>query len=627
MTELPAVQVPPAPAPAPNLVETALTAGWTAFKSRPWLLTVPMVILLPLANLVVLGAFFAITVAEPASEALGITSGAAMLAAGVVAIGLFGLVVLAFAIVGTGYAVTALRVVRGETPGAGDVLRGLSRAPGIVLASLVTVGAMVAVVGAGAIAAAVAASLAAADSQAASGATLSGALTGGLAYLVGVVVVILGIVGLYHVLAGLSQWPFLLLDGGLGAREAVAASWRMMRGRRLALLNLWFAVAALNVVGLLLLGFGAIFTGAIGVAAFASFHHGLAVGEDVMDAVAVGRPRRTPLAAWAVDAQIALRIAALLTLGAMIATIAPLIAFNRTEWSPYGPAWLLIGMTPLVLVPIVYFVAGWALGGTPGQRIVGLGWGRFRWLAAIFGLAVLVEVGALASIAYRATGGILALAVGYETARQLVAGIPEGFASAPNNSSASDRLDLPATDPDEPVMLASYRITDTAGTPYFFALRRYFRVETAEAAMTRLREPGASPTPALGEEAFTVRDENAGVVRMMVRAGDTVIAGEAVPEHAAALGRLLALQLERLDAARASVDRVYRWLPMPEERLAAAAASSSTRSEPGPPGPHDPPRRPATEADARPGAAPITAPTAAPAPPGPPVARSEAAAP
>lgn len=568
MIESPVAPVPPLPAPAPNLVETALNAGWAAFKARPWLLTVPMVIVLPLANLVWLGGIVAITVAEPVSEALGLASGAAMLAAAAVFIGLLVLVVLAFAIVGTGYAVAALRVVRGEATGAGDVLRGFSRVPGIVLASLVTLGAVAAVVGVAAIAVAVAASLAAVDPQASSDATLSAVMTGGLVYLVALAVVILVIAGLYYVLAGLSQWPFLLLDGGLGAREAVAASWRMMRGRRLALLNLWFAVAALNVVGLLLLVFGVIFTGAIGVAAFAAFHDELAAGQAMVDAPAVGRSRRTPLAAWAVDAQIVLRITAMLTLGAMIATIAPLIAFFKAEWSPYGPAWLLIGMTPLVLAPIVYFVAGWALGGTPGQRIVGPGWGRFRWLAAVYGLAVLVEVGALASIVYRAPGGILAVAVGYETARQLVAAMPEGFASAPNNSGASDRLDLPATDPDEPVMLASYRITDTAGTPYFFALCRYFRVETAEATMTRLRAPGASTTPGLGAEAFTVRDERAGVVRMVVRAGDTVIAGEAAPEHAEALERLLALQVERLDAARASVDRVYRWLPVPEERLA-----------------------------------------------------------
>lgn len=571
MIESPAAALPPSPqppaTPAANPVENALSAGWAAFKARPWLLTVPMVIVLPLANLAWLGAIFAITVAEPVLEALGITSGAAMFAAALVAIGLLVLVVLGFAIVGTGYAAAVLRVVRGEPSGAGEVLRGFSRVSGIVAASLVTVGAIAAVVGAGAICVAIAATLAPVGPGASSGATLSAVLTDGLAYLFATALLMLVVAGLYYVLAGLSQWPFLLLDGDLGARAAIAASWRMMRGRRLALLSLWFAVAALNVAGLLLLVFGVIFTGAIGVAAFAAFHHELAVGHGVADAAAVGRPRRTPLAAWVVDAQLALRITALLTLVGMIVTIAPLIAFYKAEWSPYGPAWLLIGMTPLVLAPIGYFVVGWALGGTPGQRIVGPGWGRHGWLAAVYGLAVLVEVGTVVSLAYPAPGGILALAVGHETARQLVAAIPEGFASAPNNTGASDRLDLPGTDPDTPVMLASYRITDTAGTPYFFALRRYFHVATAEAAMTRLRASGASPAPDLGVEAFSVRDENAGVVRMAVRAGDTLIAGEAAPEHAEALERLLLLQLDHLDAARASVDRVYRWLRVPEERL------------------------------------------------------------
>jgi hypothetical protein len=562
---------PPPPPPPLNPVEQALGAGWQAFKARPWLLTLPQVILLPLACLVlpmgILAAGATLNLTETPDAIFGAVMGSVALLAG----GLGLLALLALAIAAVGYVVAALRIVRGEPTGAGDLLAGLRRAPGIALATLITGGAGAAVAVSSALATAL--SLYLVDGltwiggQVASPRLPGEALASGLAYALAGAIVILGIAALYYVLAGLSQWPFLLLDRGMSARDAVAASWRMMRGHRLALLSLWFAASALNVVGLLLLVFGVIFTTAIGIGAFAGFHQRLASAATSVQPQSAPKPRRTPLAAWAVDAWIALRVTALMTLGVMIGTIAPTIAFNKSTWSPYGPTWILAGMAPLVIVPVAYFLVGWLVGGTPGQRIVGTGWGRFRWLAVVYGLAALVEVAGLAGAIRKAPAGIVALAAGYETARQLVAELPEGYATAPNNTGASDGLTLPRPDPDDLSVSASYRITDTAGSPYFFTLRRYVHAETAKAAQVRLQETGASPAPALGVEAFSMHDESEGVVRIVVRAGDTLIAGEAPPEQAEDLERLLQLQLERLDAAQAGVERVYRWLPAPAERL------------------------------------------------------------
>lgn len=582
----------PIPATAPatasrNPVERALSAGWQAFKARPWLLTLPQVILLPLACLVLPTLILAVTAAIRLADAPDATYGAVLIF-GALLIGLpFLLILLLAAIFGTGYVVAALRAVRGEPTGAGDLFAGFRRAPGIALAVLITGFAAVAIVFPTALGLALVAGAGRVAPDALIGHPLAQGLAAGLVYASGAALLILAIAAAYYVFAGLSQWPFLLLDGGLGARDAVAGSWRMMRGRRLALLSLWFAASALNVVGLLLLVFGVIFTSAIGVAAFAAFHHGLEHAELTTDALpaASPRPRRTPLAAWAVDAWIALGVTALFTLAMLVGSTVWMIGFARSVWSPYAPAWILAGIAPFVIVPVAYFVIGWASGGTPGQRIVGPGWGRFRWLGVVYGLAVVVQIAPLVGIVRDVPGGILALAVGYETARQLVAALPEGFDSAPNNEGASDQLDLPKRDPYDLSISASYRITDTVGAPYRFVLRRYFHEETAVAAAARMHEAGARAEPVAGAESvatagaaaypaptsefevetFAVDDLDAGVVRIVARSGDTVIAGEAEPENADGLRYLIGIQLARMDAAREGVDRVYRWLPV--ERL------------------------------------------------------------
>lgn len=552
-----------------NRVEQALNEGWAAFKARPWLLTVPQVVLVPVGALISVLPFLIVGgVVSLAVQSADPSNAAYYVILFIIALFIGALLATALAVVVTGYAAAALRVARGEAVDTGDLFAGFRRVPGIVLAVLITGLAVAAVLAAAAIGMVV---LVGVDRalQAMITHPLAAMLTSGLIYAIAVGIWLSALAAICYVLAGVSQWPFLLLNDGLGGRDAVATSWRMMRGRRLELVSLWNATAALNVVGLFALGFGVIFTNAIAVAAFAAFHRDLVGTREMDDSAATQGPRaiRTPLAAWAVDSSIVVLMAALFTLAAMIAMIAPAIAFARSSWSPYAPVWVLAGMTPLVIVPIAYFVLGRMLGGTPGQRIVGSGWGRFGWLGVVFGLSVLLEVGSLGATILRAPAGILSLAVGHEIARALVAELPAGYDSAPNNEGASDNLDLPATDSSEPTVIASYRITDTVGTPYRFALRRYFRTATADAAAARRRERGAVPEPAVGPDAFSVPDPDAGVVRVTVRAGDTLIAGEAAPEHADELKRLLRLQLDRLDAARDRVERVHGWLPVPAEQL------------------------------------------------------------
>ena len=568
---------PPAFPPSPNRVEAALNTGWGAVKARPWFLSAPLVILLPLFGLILPA--IVVGVAALAFWLIEQPSSGGVI--GLVVALLIGLPLLLLVVIaGTGYAAAALRVVRGEPVGAGDLLAGFGRLPGIAFATAITGAGVAAITGVLALGAALFAGATRIGTYALVKNPQAAELVAqGVIYLFVAALSILAIVAACYLFAGLAQWPYLLLVGGLGARDAVAESWRLMRGRRLDFVSLWFATTALNVVGLLALGLGALFTLAIAAARFAAFYDRLE--GDVMPEGAHPAspplPSRTPMAAWVVDSWIALRLTALVTLLSIVATLAPIISLNRTTWSPYGPAWILAGFSPFVIVPVVYMALGRALGRTPGQRIVGAGWGRFRWLAAVMGVAVLVEVVSLSGSARRAPFGILALAVGYETARQVVADLPAGYHSAPNNNGASDGLDLPSTTPSDMIVSANYRITDTGGVAYLFTLRRYFHVDTAEAAVTRMHGPGETPEPALGPDAFTVRDEDAGVTRIFARAGDTIIAGEALPAKEGELKRLVAMQLGRLDTARAEVERVFGWLPVPTERLEDQEAAG-TRS-------------------------------------------------
>jgi len=512
-------------------VARALEGGWRAFRARPGLLGGWLLILLISTftlQMLVLGILAVGSAAADAPEAPARVS----LAGIAVASGLLlavGTAVLLPLWVGLGF--TALRVVRGEVTGSGNVFTGLRRGFA-VLATAVIAGLLVVLPALGALVATLAVSGAGVDAlsarwagspeAAATSATLGGlvAFAGHLAW----------VVALWYGLSGVALWPLVLLDQAAGPWQALRRSWALMRGRRLALVGLYIALSALNFLGWLALGVGAVVTLAISIAAYAAFY-AAACGEPVGEvasgwsmapitgepvAPTTGEPsstarwRRVRWSALAVDCWVVVYGLAAAWLAVLVASIAPIIEINQSSWSPYGPVLLLLPMVlpPLVLLPLYWLAARWS-GASLGRRIAGEGWGRFEWLAAPLILSGLVFMLGIGRIYWNTVPGIAALGVGHEMARQIARPLPAGHASVPDADGASDWFDaLVVDDPDTgaAAISASYTITDALGSAHAFKLVRYDDEAMAVAAMGRLGGAAASPAPDLGPAAITTRD-------------------------------------------------------------------------------------------------------------------------
>jgi uncharacterized membrane protein len=77
--------------------------------------------------------------------------------------------------------------------------------------------------------------------------------------LISVGIFLLLIPGIFVALA-FGQWPFLIMDRNLGILDSLEGSWKMMKGYKGEFLLLWLVLIAINIVGLIPLGIGLLFT-------------------------------------------------------------------------------------------------------------------------------------------------------------------------------------------------------------------------------------------------------------------------------------------------------------------------------------------------------------------------------
>lgn len=556
-----------------NAVETALDLGWAGFKRHPWLLTIPPLFLVPVlfavttVLAVMTGSLDALNAWQDA-DSPGVSLAARLLIPNLVLYAQ----VLAVAII---LSLVALRAVRDEPMGWRAYFVWVRRLPGIALAILV-----------GAVGASIPPALAGLVIHGPSrlGELLVPHLPGGR---VGQIIAppflsallalldIAGFCGFVYVLTGLSQVPLLILDRRQSAMSAMIDSWHLMEGRRRALISLGLAIAALQIVGLMALGIGVAVTAPVGVAAYAAFYHGLP--KTMLPGPALSAPiwrsQGYSLAALALDAYLALYLAAVVTLATLIGGTRPIIDLLKQVWVPFGMAWMVILASPIVLVPFLYLVIGSLRRRTVGQWIVGPGWGRFRWLAVVPLVAFLIGMAPFPFVTSRVFGGLLSGGVGSEIARLVVAALPPEYTSTPSAGESSAGLQLPETEPETPSVAVTYRITDSLGVGHPFTLRRYVQVRTARDALDSLSARGGTPVPELGPDAIAIEDPSAGVVRLMLRRESTLLVGESRPESVGSLRRLMVLQRDALGEAEASVSWAWPLLPEPEERLAVPEAS------------------------------------------------------
>ena len=357
-------------------------------------------------------------------------------------------------------------------------------------------------------------------------------------------------------------------------------AWALTEGHRWSVLSLFFALTILNTVGLLAFGVGLLVTAPIAACARAALYTRLVEekkrkaffekvgGEQPHEATSTA-PRRRPLSALVVDGWIILYATATGMLAVMVSTIRPIIDRMGNSWSPYREAMFvaLVVLTPIVLL-VLFIIFIRRMGWTPGARIVAEGWGRFEWLAILSAIALAFMTWRVLAAAGVAVVGFTAMGVGSEMAHTMIADLSDGHSSQPDLAYGTDwlrKLDIGSDDVS--LVQKRYTVTDTVGTPYFFAVARYYHEPTATAMMQRLEGGDAKVTSVLEADAIEVRDETAGWVRIAVLDGSTILAGEAGVDHVEKLYDLMAHQLSRLDAARERVAPVYERLPKPVQRL------------------------------------------------------------
>ncbi len=89
--------------------------------------------------------------------------------------------------------------------------------------------------------------------------------------LVGVGLFFVLIPGVFIALA-FGQWPFLIMDRNLGILDSLESSWRMMKGYKGEFLLLWMMLVGINLLGLIPLGMGLVFTVPLTYAIQAAFY-------------------------------------------------------------------------------------------------------------------------------------------------------------------------------------------------------------------------------------------------------------------------------------------------------------------------------------------------------------------
>ena len=84
------------------------------------------------------------------------------------------------------------------------------------------------------------------------------------------------LIGAYVVMLGLIFTPYIIFDWGLPATQALRESWNVMRGHKVQLLVLFFALFAVNMLGLLTCGAGMLVTIPVSVGAMTLFYDRIA---------------------------------------------------------------------------------------------------------------------------------------------------------------------------------------------------------------------------------------------------------------------------------------------------------------------------------------------------------------
>ncbi|MBK7780906.1 MAG: hypothetical protein IPJ58_09100 [Ardenticatenia bacterium] len=563
-----------------NAVDTALRLGWAGFRRHPWLLAIPLLVM-------EMGAYM-LAAALVGSEMVVSDSMDHWLESDFTGAGLAKIVLLpnaAFLIAGIATKVAflpvALRAVRNEPVGLGSYFAWIGRLPGIVLALLLG-GICVAIPPASA-------GLAIYGLHRASALVAlhlpAGALGQGVAmtlvYLVMVAIGIAGGLGFIYVLTGLSQVPLLIVDRRQSALTAMLDSWELMDGRRLAYISLVYAYFAMQGLGVLALVIGLVVTAPAGLATLAAFYHGLPRSSFSGPAgrAPVWRGRGYSLAALTLDMLVVWLLACATVFPMMMGSTRAIIDILKRVWLPYGMGWIVVPLSPMVLIPILYLWRGAMRRRTVGTWIIGPGWGRMRWLAVIpFGFVLLTFGLPFGLVTHLMGRTLLTVGGGSELARRVVFALPTEYASSPSVGEHSERLRLPAAVADVTLrgpssVEAGYRITDSHGVAYPFRLRRYHQVQTAREAMERLAASGARPEPRLGLDAVAIEDPTAEVVRMAQRWESTLIIGESAPQSADGLRRLMVMQGDALPEADAALSWIWRLTSDPDERLLDEEAS------------------------------------------------------
>ncbi len=583
----------------------ALAAGWRAFPARPWALMAGQLAFLALGLWSAVWALFASLLIGPPEASNSALEWLAVL--GLLLVG-----IIPWWLAWVGLAEAARRAVRGEAPTAGAFFTGV-RHPlattwagvfghGLLLGALVLAFLPVAV--------AIAwdrfrdglSRFALLAGDLGSGAVWAWilVLTMGFTVLAALAVTYaLAVMG--FAVASLAPWGFMVAEGA-GLR-ALPAGWARVRGRRWPFLGLLAALFVLNLLGLMALYVGVVVTGAVSTCVLAAFLAERGPGADSpapvetpspapMGPSAPGpapteppapaqiaapapaeppapaaRPRRW--SAWALDGWLAYLVAANTTLLVIVLLTRPILDLARQAQPTYGLA--LSGVAALgscVVAMGLYALAARRRPPSPGRRLAGTGWGRFEWLAVPIAAVLVIQLATLVVALASAVGSFAALGVGQEMGRVLMADLPPGFEASAGYAGGEDWFGLLETEGGRgsDLVQGSYTITNTAGTPYYFKVVRYYRLPTAKIALGRMLGPLGQPVTDLGDAAVVVRYP--AVVRLATRVGDTVIAAEGPAVGEAELRDLMARQLARLDLARSRTAPVYRWLPKSVQRLA-----------------------------------------------------------
>ena len=310
-------------------------------------------------------------------------------------------------------------------------------------------------------------------------------------------------------LLGFVPWPLLLTDRGRGAWAAIREGWALTHGHRVALLSLYLALTILGGLGSLALGLGLLVTAPIAACARTALYLRLTAGQ----AAVVAPPTS--------DAD-ALQMGAAPSAGPPTdAAVSP----RHAESRPVGPSRRpCSGLVLDAWIVLLVVVAGWLSIMISSVRPIidtlHAGWRPY-------GPAALLGPDIVAPLALQVAG-------------------------------------------DAPRIATAYTLTDTLGAPYFFELNHHSHVSTAVEVMALLDGGQAGGVASLGAGAIERHDSASGRVRIAVRDGSAVLAGETKAEPAATLTELMADQLAHLGAARERVAPVYDRLPKPLQQPAAS---------------------------------------------------------